>query len=431
MIPTDTIPFLDESGLVAFELPASAFAPVPVAMVELTIRQFSGLTHKIKGLVYHDHARLHVGWIPCMDESLAITAIGVTAGIRPKAERKKFEPVKVDPFLERIRFTLHTRPHEGAEVSINGKPAGLTPLDLDMPLAAAEESRFSFELHGYEPLSCTLRHLREHGFDLDLVPVPTRPARPKHPDPEHGLGEAEEAQAQAQARSRMQERSDSLRGPYGIRNAIFSRQAAAQIVEEDFDALRAAVAVDSMQPKAAPFVPLPPERNQASSRVSLGEARRALGMPALEPISRAAAAFMASVKPRGLTVGDAMATAPDVGINGLVTAKPGDLFGVMTTIPRRLELWLVGPWTFRRLWIQGDEAVSLPAAVVHSRLRTFFADLPPGTVKVALLAREDVATTTAEPPEALDGLLLPGDDRTRGVYGNLPVMGWPGYGDDL
>jgi PEGA domain len=70
------------------------------------------------------------------------------------------------------RFVIRTVP-SGAAVTIDGKPMGVTPLDVTL---AAGERRLLIEREGYSPLERNLSVTRgvDEALDLDLVQLPTK-----------------------------------------------------------------------------------------------------------------------------------------------------------------------------------------------------------------------------------------------------------------
>jgi hypothetical protein len=101
-------------------------------------------------------------------EICGVAEVGEKMSLAASTLRARLEALARSP----ARFVIRTRP-SGAQVWIDGKPMGATPLDLSLP---AGERTMRIERDGFKPLQRTFSVTRgvDEALDLDLVQLPTK-----------------------------------------------------------------------------------------------------------------------------------------------------------------------------------------------------------------------------------------------------------------
>ena len=101
-------------------------------------------------------------------EICGVVEVGEKMSLAASTLRARLEALARAP----ARFVIRTRP-EGAQVVIDGKAMGITPLDLTL---SAGERKMVIEREGFSPLERTVSVTRgvDEALDLDLVQLPTK-----------------------------------------------------------------------------------------------------------------------------------------------------------------------------------------------------------------------------------------------------------------
>jgi hypothetical protein len=101
-------------------------------------------------------------------EICGVAEVGEKMSLAASTLRARLEALARSP----ARFVIRTQP-SGAQVWIDGKAVGTTPLDLSLP---AGERTMKIERDGFKPLERTFSVTRgvDEALDLDLVQLPTK-----------------------------------------------------------------------------------------------------------------------------------------------------------------------------------------------------------------------------------------------------------------